>query len=209
MQIDRRVVSRFADQCDDALRLAERIGADQMRTFRKQRHRGQELRHFIGGIAMAKHRKAEGGFGDEHIARHHLERRAGRIGCVLVIAGRYDARSAMGDGDLRRAQYMSRRVECRADLAKRDGLAIGNRLRAAREVVAIAQPHHVERFLRRQHRTVAGARMIRMAVRDQRPFHRPHRIDVKAAGLAAQACGGRHQDVLGAHAANIGRIRRS
>ena len=37
VQIDRRVVAGFPQQRDHALRLAERIGADQMRPLRKQR----------------------------------------------------------------------------------------------------------------------------------------------------------------------------
>ena len=65
-------------------------------------------------------------------------------------------------------------------------LAVGHRLRRAREVRAIAQAHHVERFLRRQHRAVARPRVIRMAVRDQRALDRPRRIDVEIADRAAQ-----------------------
>ena len=70
---------------------------------------------------------------------------------------------------------------------------------SAGEIVAIAQPHHVERFLRRQHLAMAGPGMVGMAMRDHRALDRPHRIDMKAAGLAAQAGGDRHQDVLRAH----------
>ena len=43
MQIDRPLVSGRADQRDHALRLAERIGADEMRALGKQRDRMQEL----------------------------------------------------------------------------------------------------------------------------------------------------------------------
>jgi hypothetical protein len=42
-----------------------------------------------------------------------------------------------------------------------------------------------------------------MTVRDHGAADRPHRIDMKAAGLAAQASGNRHQDVLWAHPDNI------
>ena len=52
------------------------------------------------------------------------------------------------------------------DVAKPQSLAIGNRLRGACEVLAIAQPHHVERFLRRQHRAMAGAGVVGMAMGD-------------------------------------------
>ena len=105
----------------------------------------------------------------------------------------------MGHRDLRRSQHMACRMKRDADASKFDSFAIGNRLLAAGEIVAIAQPHHVEGFLRGQHRAVAGARVIGMAMSDQRPLHRPHRVDIKAAGLAAQAGGDRHQDVLRTH----------
>ena len=80
VQIDRRVVAGLAQQRDHALRLAERIGADQMRALRKQRHRRQQLLHLVRRIAMAEHRQAERRLGDEDVAGHHFERRAGRIG---------------------------------------------------------------------------------------------------------------------------------
>ncbi len=52
VQIDRRVIAGRAQQRDHALRLAERIGADQMRALGKQRHGRQQLLHLIGGIAV-------------------------------------------------------------------------------------------------------------------------------------------------------------
>ena len=48
-----------------------------------------------------------------------------------------------------------------------------------------------------------GARVIGMAVRDQRPLDRPHRIDVEAADRAAQAGRRRLQDVFRAHGLQI------
>ena len=80
-----------------------------------------------------------------------------------------------------------------------DGLAVADRLRRAGEILAVAQPHDVERLLRRQHRAVAGARMVGMAVGDQRLVDRPRRVDVEAAALAAHAGRRRHQDVFGTH----------
>jgi len=43
-----------------------------------------------------------------------------------------------------------------------------------------------------------------MAVRDHRPLDRPHRVDMEAARLAAEAGGNGHQDVVRAHAFYIG-----
>ena len=175
-----------------------------MRALRKQRHRGQQLLDLIGRVAMAKHRQAEGGLGDEDVARHHLERRAGRIGRILVVAGRDDAGVLAGDRDLRRAQHMAGGMEFDRDVAEPDLFAIADRLRRAGEILAIAQPHDVERFLRRQHRAMAGAGMVGMAVRDHGALDGADRIDMEAARLAAQAGGDRHQDVLRSHFGHIG-----
>ena len=92
------------------------------------------------------------------------------------------------------------------DVAELDLLAIGDRLRAAGEIVAIAQPHHVERLLRRQHRAMAGPGVVGMAVGDHGALDRAHRIDMEAAGLAAQAGGDGHQDVLRAHVGYIAAV---
>jgi hypothetical protein len=45
--------------------------------------------------------------------------------------------------------------------------------------------------------------MVGMAVGDYGAFNRPYRVDMKAAGLAAQARGHGHQDILRAHRDNI------
>jgi hypothetical protein len=46
--------------------------------------------------------------------------------------------------------------------------------------------------------------MVGMAMGDHGTLDRPHRIDMEAAGLAAQAGGLRRQDVLRAHVVYIG-----
>ena len=69
--------------------------------------------------------------------------------------------------------------------------------------VAVAQPHQVERLLRRQHRAVARPRMVGMAVGDHGLVDRPRRVDMEAAGLAAQAGRRRRQQVFGTHGAEI------
>jgi hypothetical protein len=48
--------------------------------------------------------------------------------------------------------------------------------------------------------------VVGMAVGDHGALDRPHRIDMEAAGLAAQPGGNGHQDVLRTHQAHIGRI---
>lgn len=109
----------------------------------------------------------------------------------------------MGDRDLRGAQHMARGMEHDRDTAQPDLLSIGHRLRRAREIISVAQPHDVERFRRRQHRPMAGPGMIRMAVGDDRAVHGPHRINVEAAGLAVQSGGIKHQNVVRSHERHI------
>ena len=58
---------------------------------------------------------------------------------------------------------------------------------------------------------VAGARMVGMAMRDQRAIDRPHRIDEEIAGRAVEALGPWVKQVACAHAAKIvvcGRVGR-
>ena len=95
-------------------------------------------------------------------------------------------------------------MEFDGDVAEPDLFAIANRLRTAGKMVAIAQPHHVERLLGSQYRAMAGPGMIGMAVGDDGPLDRPHRVDVEAARLAGQAGGDGHQDVLRTHLGYIG-----
>ncbi len=91
------------------------------------------------------------------------------------------------------------------DVAEPQFLAIGDGLRAAGEIVAVAQPHHVERLLGGEHRAMAGPGVIGMAMGDHGALDRPYRIDVEVARLAAQPGGNRHQDVLWTHLRYIGR----
>src|SRR6478736_5090342 len=95
-------------------------------------------------------------------------------------------------------------MEFDRDAAEPDLLAIGDRLRVSRKVLAIAQPHHVKRFPGRQHRAMAGAGMVGMAMGDDGTLDRPYRVDVEASLLAAQAGRYGHQDVLRAHLGYIG-----
>ena len=95
-------------------------------------------------------------------------------------------------------------VEFDLGVAYANFLAVTDRLGAAREIVAIAQPHHVERLLGAQHRAMAGAGVVGMAVRDYGALDGPDRVDMETARLAAQAGGDGHQDVLRTHFRYIG-----
>jgi len=95
-------------------------------------------------------------------------------------------------------------MKCHGDVAEPDLLAIADRLRGPGKILAIAQPHDVECFLRRQHRAVAGTGVVGMAMGNDGPLDRPHRVDMKAARLAAQPGRYRCQDVLRSHDPDIG-----
>ena len=75
---------------------------------------------------------------------------------------------------------MAGRMERHRRAAERQRLAVARRLRRAGEILAVAQPHQVERLLRRQHRAVARPRMVGMAVRDHGLVDRPRRVDDKS-----------------------------
>ena len=73
---------------------------------------------------MAEDRQAEGRLGDEDVAAHRLEGRAGRVGAALVVARGDDAQALGLEGDLRRAEHVPGRMEGRGDAAKVDGSPI-------------------------------------------------------------------------------------
>ena len=79
------------------------------------------------------------------------------------------------------------------------GLAIAHHLRAAGEIVAVAQAHDVEGLLRCQDGAVPGTRMVGVAMRDEGLFDRTGRIDVEATGLATHTRWRRDQDIFRAH----------
>ena len=113
---------------------------------------------------------------------------------------------SLQETDLRRAQHMACGMKLDRDVAELYPFAIGDGLRAARKIIAVAQPHHVERLLRGQHRAMARPGVVGMAVGDHGALDRPHRVDMEAAWLAAQPGGNGHQDILRTHVGYIGRI---
>ncbi len=115
---------------------------------------------------MAEDGQAERRLGDEDVAGHRLERRAGRIGPALVVARDDDPLAGMLEHDLGRAEDMAGGDEADVDLAEPDRLAIGDRprLSAARSGTSmIASVSGVA-----QTSLMAAAGMIGMAVGDER-----------------------------------------
>ena len=90
-------------------------------------------------VGMAKDRQPERRLGDEDVAALRLERRAGRIGPALVVAGDDDARALMLEHHLGAAEHMAGGDERDADPAAADRLAIGQRLQRAAGVLAQAR----------------------------------------------------------------------
>ena len=170
-----------------------------MRAFREQGNGMQELGDLGLWIAVAKHGQPEGRFGNEYIARHALERRAGRIGDVFVVAGGHDSQAVGDDLDLCRAEHVSGWMESHRRAIELDGLAIAYGLRRSGEIFAIAQSHEIERFPGGEHGAMAGAGVVGVAVGNHGFVHRLRWIDMEPAEPAAQAGGRRQQNVLGAH----------
>jgi hypothetical protein len=54
-----------------------------------------------------------------------------------------------------------------------------------------------------EHRTVAGTRVVGMAVGDDRFVHRARGVDMEAADLAAEAGGRSQENIIGAHGLEI------
>src|SRR3546814_13575949 len=94
----------------------------------------------LRGRRMAEYRQAEGRLGDENVARHDLEARAGRVGPPLVIAGDDDPLALIFHQDLRAAEHMPRGMEAEAHPAAFEALAVSECLIMTRLVIdAIAQ----------------------------------------------------------------------
>ena len=73
MDVNGVMMAAAAQFGDDALRLAQRIGADEDAAVGIGVERGEQPIHLAAGVGMAKHRQAEGGFGHEDIAGDGFE----------------------------------------------------------------------------------------------------------------------------------------
>ena len=109
MKENRRVMSGLADQPDHPLRLAKRIGTDDMAAFRLCLYRGQKTRNFLSRVRMLEDRQPEGCLGDEQIAGNKLEILGRTVGMCLVIAGDDGDPAPIGQPDLRAAKDMAGR----------------------------------------------------------------------------------------------------
>ena len=75
-----------------------------MRALRLAGHGAEQAADLCLCRFVTEHRQRERRLGDEDVARNDLERRAGRIGCALVVAGDDGALAVPIEHDLRRAE---------------------------------------------------------------------------------------------------------
>ena len=86
VDVDGVVMAPAAKFRDHALRLAQRIGADEdaaLGIFVEAQKQAVDLAHRLG---VAEDRKAERRLGDEDVAGHRLKGGAGRVRAALVVA---------------------------------------------------------------------------------------------------------------------------
>ena len=126
---------------------------------------------------MLEDRKAEGGLGDEQVARDKLEGLRCAVGVRLVVAGDDGTSAAIFDQHLSAAEDMTRRVQGYCYIIDGQPLTKGQRLERAGAIRPVAVPHDVDCLWRRQHMIMAGAGVIRVTMGDDCAFHWSHRVD--------------------------------
>src|SRR5665213_1816410 len=104
----------------------------------------------------------------------------------------------MLDLDLGRPDHMAGRVKAEGHAVELDDLAIFHGLRRPGEFVAVTQPHDVEGFLGCHYRVVTRARVVGVAMGDERLGNGPRRVDMEPAWLATHARRRRNENVFGA-----------
>jgi hypothetical protein len=199
-RLDRAMHDDGADRCihavQDALRLAEGI-AEQHRGapgFRIGAPPRIDLREQRGLRGPAVDRQTEGRLGDEGVAGHGLEGRAGAVGLGLVVARGDPHAPAVFEANLGRAQHMAGRVQRNAHAVMVDGFAIAERLQ--RDVAAEAGAQRAGAVGMRQVVRMADARMVRVRMRDDGPRHRLPGVDVEIARWAIQPLGARNDEIF-------------
>ena len=110
------------------LALAQRIDTDQMRPLRRERHGFQQAPDLMRIARMSEDRQAEGRLGDEEIAWHRLEGRAGRVAPSLEIPGDDGAHAAILHHHLRAAEDMPGGQQGDRDVADPSWLTVGSGL---------------------------------------------------------------------------------
>lgn len=179
MKVYRRVIASEAEQHDDALSLAKRVGRDKMRALGKVFEADEKLGDLVPRFGMLENRKAECRFGHEDIASDGFERRRGSVIAAFIIAGYNDAAILMLQKYLCAAQYMPSRVVGDVNFALPDSFAIADFLVCLGGIRAVAALDDGDGFGRGQNVLVSGARMVCVTVCDKGAFHRKRGVDIR------------------------------
>ncbi len=180
VDIDWGVVAGLTQECDHALCLAERVGADKMRAFRKNLLRGEQFVDLDMGLRVPEDREAECRFADKRVTGERNERFTSRIALAFIITRDDGPGAATCEQNLRGAQHMAGRMKTHVNAAEIEHLAIARGLRRAGEIVAIADRHDRKRLSGSQHSRVTGTRVVGMSMGDECARHRAQRIDKKS-----------------------------
>ena len=178
VKIYRCGMAGLADQPDHALRLAKRIGANDVRPLGLRLYRGQKARDFQPRIGMLEHWQPEGGLGDEQVAGDKLERLGGAVGMRLIVAGDDRHLAAIGKPDLGAAKDVTRGMKRDGHRPVCDLFAERQRLKRAGAVRPVTKLHDLDGLRGRQHMIMTRAGVVGMAMRDDRARDRSHRVDI-------------------------------
>ncbi len=146
---------------------------------------------------MPENGQAEGRLGDEDVAGDGIETRARGIAAALVVAGDDHGEALPPHHRLGGTQNVARRRQGNFHGVSRHGLAISQGAGLSGEIITVSDGHDRQGFGGRHDQAVAGARMIRVAVGDDRAIHRPDRVDVEVARRTVEAGGPGTQERLG------------
>ena len=178
VQEDRRVMAGLADQPDHPLRLAKRIGANDMAALRLRLYRSQKTRNLLFRVGVLEDRQPEGRLGDEQIAGDQLEILRGAVGMRLVVAGDNRDPPLIGQPDLRAAKDV-------AGGKQGDGHRPVNKLdpefkwlEGTGAMRAISLFHDGDCLRRRQHMIMPSPSMVGMAMCDDRAPDWTCRVDI-------------------------------
>src|SRR5207248_5579296 len=102
------------------------------------------------------------------------------------------------------AEHVPGRVKAHRYAVDGEPRAVGNRLRGSGEILAVAQPHQIQRLGGREHAMMSRPGMVGMRMGDERTVDRPQRIDIKSAGTTTKPGGRAYQQLFRTHGRYIG-----
>ncbi len=153
----------------------------------------------LGGGGMAEHRQGEGRLGDEDIAGHGLEGRAGGVRLALVVAARpRPGCPAIPAPPGREPSTWPAGASRQLTSPRRDALAPAPAAAGARPAPSPRRARMMARVGRAgQHGAVAGAGVVGMAMGDDGALDRTQRVDEETTRGAVEPCGQRGEPGFG------------